>query len=235
MKDHLRRSAILPAAAFLLTAGLALAASPADPLAPLGKKKKPMNAPAKPVTETLWGKKVTDNYRYMETLDPSTIAWMKSEGAYTRKVLDAIGPRADLQKKIAAFTASFGFVQGYTSFGGRAFYQERVPGSDNFDLMVKDDKGERKIVDVSALRAANGGKPYAINYFLASPDGAKVAAGISEGGSEDASLWVYDAATGARIAGPVDRAQFGATAWSSDSKTIYFIRLKQLAKGEPQV
>ena len=48
-------------------------------------------------------------------------------------------------------------------------------------------------------------------------------------------LSVYDAASGAKIAGPVDRAQFGATAWSDDSKTIYFIRLQQLAKGEDPV
>ena len=55
-----------------------------------------------------------------------------------------------------------------------------------------------------------------------------MAIGISEGGSEDASISVYDAATGKAIAGPVDRAQFGATAWSNDSKTLYFVRLKKL-------
>src|SRR6185437_13286397 len=53
--------------------------------------------------------------------------------------------------------------------------------------------------------------------------------------SEDAALSVYDAASGARFAGPVDRAQFGATAWSDDSKTLYFIRLKQLAPGEAEI
>ncbi|MBV9330455.1 MAG: prolyl oligopeptidase family serine peptidase, partial [Alphaproteobacteria bacterium] len=66
-------------------------------------------------------------------------------------------------------------------------------------------------------------------------DGTKVAVGISAGGSEDAAIFVYDSATGAKIAGPVDRAQFGATAWSNDSKTLYFIRLKLLAKGEGQI
>src|SRR5690348_16643181 len=200
------RATYLCAAAILLTAGAALAVAPmADPLAPIGVGAKPANAPAKPVTETMWGQKVTDNYRYMEALDPKTLAWMKAEGAYTRKVLDSIGPRAELEKKVSAFTASFGFIQGYQAFGGRAFYEYRAPGSDNFDLMVKDDKGERKIVDVAALRAANGGKPYAINYFLPSLDGTKVAVGVSQGGSEDASMWVYDAATGARVAGPIDR------------------------------
>ena len=199
---------------------------------------KPAGPPAaeiKPVTETFFGRQVTDNYRYMETLDPTTVAWMKAQGAYARSTLDAIKPLAALKAEVASFTGSFGLVTGYVNFGGRAFYEERAPGSDNFDLMVRDAKGTRKIVDVAALRAANGGVPFAINYFLASPDGAKVAVGVSKGGSEDAAIAVYDAATGARIAGPVDRAQFGATAWSDDSKTLYFIRLKQLAPGEPEI
>jgi prolyl oligopeptidase len=213
-----------------LGAALALtAASLASPVA------KPATAPIKPVTETLWGQKVTDDYRYMESMGPETVAWMKAEGAYTRSVMDSIKPRAALGKRVAAFTGSFGFISGYATYGGRAFYEERTPGSDNFNLMVRDAKGARKIVDIAAVRAAHGGKPYAINYFLAAPDGSKVAVGVSEGGSEAASISVYDAATGKQLAGPVDRAEFGATAWTDDSKLLYFIRLKKLAKGEPAV
>ena len=206
----------------------------AGPAPPPASIPRPPAAPVRPVSETLWGRKVTDDYRYMEKLDPSTIAWMKAQGAYTRSVLDSIAPLGALERKVAAFSGSFGLVQGYVEFGGRAFYEERAPGSDNFDLLVSDHAGKRKLVDVAALRAANGGKPYAINYFLASPDGSKVAVGISEGGSEDASLTVYLAASGAKIAGPIDRAQFGATSWSDDSKTLYFVRLKKLAPGAPR-
>ncbi len=190
-------------------------------------------APIKPVVETLFGRKITDNYRYMEALDPSTIAWMKSQGLYTRSLLDGIKPLAQLKADVAKFSASFGLIQGYVHFGTRGFYEERAPGSDNFDLVVSDGAGIRKIVDVAALRAANGGKPFAINYFLASPDGNKVAVGISEGGSEDASITAYDAASGAKIAGPIDRAQFGATSWSDDSKLLYFIRLQKTAANAP--
>jgi prolyl oligopeptidase len=150
-------------------------------------------------------------------------------------VIGAIAPHAALAKRVAAFTGSFGFIQNYATYGGRQFYEERAPGADAFDLVVKDGKRKRKIVDVAAIRAAHGGKPYAINYFLASPDGTKVAAGISEGGSEAASLYVYDAASGKQIAGPIDRADFGATAWSGDSRLLYFIRLKQLAAGEDPI
>ncbi len=193
----------------------------------------PAAAPVRPVTETLWGRKVTDNYRYMESMGPETVAWIKAQGAYTRELMDSIKPRAALAKRVAAFTASFVPIQGYAVYGGRAFYEERAAGSDNFDLMVRDATGTRKLVDIAALRATHGGKPYAINYFLASPDGSKVAVGVSEGGSEAALISVYDAATGKAIAGRVDRADFGATSWSEDSTRVYFIRLKKLSKTEP--
>jgi prolyl oligopeptidase len=206
-----------------------------DPLAPADAPPQPAPAPVKPVTETLWGKQVTDNYRYMEALDPQTLAWMRAQGAYARSILDAIPPRAALEAKIAAFTGSFGFTRGYVNYGGRAFYEERTPGSDNFDLFVADKTGKRKIVDIAALRASRGGAPHAINYFLASPDGSKVAAAISQRGSEAASIVVHDVATGKQIAGPVDRADPGFATWSPDSSTLYFSRLKKLAASEEEI
>jgi prolyl oligopeptidase len=211
-----------------IAAGLMLAS-----LAWAAANQRPAPAPVVPVVETLFGRQITDRFRYMEALDPATIEWMKSEGTYTRSLLDSIKPLAHLETEVAKFTASFGLIQGYVHFGSRGFYEERAPGSDNFDLMVSDRAGIRKLVDVAALRAANGGKPFAINYFLASPDGNKVAVGISEGGTEDASITVYDAASGAKMGGPIDRAQFGATSWSDDSKLLYFIRLQKTPANAP--
>jgi prolyl oligopeptidase len=226
-----RRIAAVCAAA--LACGLAPAASSADALAPLGIGPRPAPPPQRPVVETLYGTKVTDDYRYMEALASETITWMKAQGAYTRRVLDAIRPLHALQARTSAFSGGFGFIQAYATYGGRAFYQERAPGTDAFDLMVRDGDGKtRKLIDVAALRAAHGGTPYAINYILPSPDGSKVAAGVSAGGSEDADLFVYDAATGAQVAGPVDRAQFGPTSWSADSRTLYFVRLQPTRPGQ---
>jgi len=102
----------------LITAGLLLGSmawSAADDKAAADSKpvaeKKPA-APVRPVVETLFGRKITDNYRYMEALDPATIAWMKSQGAYTRSVLDSIKPLAQLKTDAAKFSASFGLIQG---------------------------------------------------------------------------------------------------------------------------
>ena len=163
-----------------------------DPLAPLGFTKPPLAAPA-PVTETLYGTTLTDRYRYFEQMGPDTVAWMKSQGDYTRSVFDSIAPRAALLQRIADFAGRFGFVQGYSVHGGRAFYEERAPGADEFDLMVRDANGGR--ARWSTLRRCarrTAACRMRSTTFLPAPDGSKVAVGgISAGGSEAASLFVY--------------------------------------------
>ena len=195
----------------------------------------PPAPPKRPVNDTYYGTTISDPYRYMENLDdPAVIGWIKAEGDYTRQLFASIPQHANLVKQVEAFTGSFDFVNGLQREGGRLFYEEQAPGSDNFDLLVRDANGAtRKLVDVAAWRAAHGGKPYAINYFLASPDGNKVAVGLSEGGSEDASMYVYDVASGKQIAGPLPRARFGATGWSDDSKLVFLNQLADLPAGAP--
>jgi prolyl oligopeptidase len=215
-----------------LATSVACAANRSDPLAPVGGPPQPAPPAVRPVTENLFGTNVTDNYRNMEKLAAETVAWMKAQGVYTRKVIDAIPLHAALRKRVEAFSGSFGFVLGYVSAGTRQFYEQRAPGSDDFNLIVRDNNGTRKLVDIAAIRGAHGGEPCAINYFLAAPDGSKVAVGISARGSEAAELYVYDAATGKQIAGPIDRAEYGPTAWSGDSGLLYFIRLQKVSEGD---
>ena len=184
---------------------------------------RPAAPPLKPVTDTLFGTAVTDRYRYMENLDDTAVTnWMKAEGKYTRELFASVPQRGALLKEVAAFSGSFDFVNTIQQAAERTFYEERTPGSDNFDLMVRDGHGaSRKLVDIGALRAAHGGSPYAINYYRASPNGEKVAVGISAGGSEDASLYVYDAGTGKQLAPPLALARFGVTAWTDDGSKLF--------------
>ncbi|MGH6870078.1 MAG: prolyl oligopeptidase family serine peptidase [Rhizomicrobium sp.] len=182
--------------------------------------------------EALYGARLSDPYRGMEALDPATLDWIKAQGTYTRRVLDAIGPRAALFRRIDDFVARFGAFNSYQREGGRAFFLARPPGAEDFDLMVKDAHGIRTLIDIAALRRAHGGATFAIDYYLASPDGSKVAAGISQGGSEDARLRVYDAQTGAAIAGPIDRAEFGLLAWNDAGTVLTLNRQQALAPGE---
>jgi prolyl oligopeptidase len=191
---------------------------------------------AKPVTETLFGQSITDQFRYFEQQDATLTDWMKAEGRYARSVLDALPQHDATLAKLSAMTGSWDVVGTITTAaGGRTFYEQRSSGSDNFDLMVREADGKtRKLVDVSAIRAANGGEPFAINYFTPSNDGNKIAVGISEGGSEDASLWIYDVATGSRIAGPVPNAQFGIIGWTPDDRHLFTTLMQGVKPGRPE-
>ena len=219
------RSLVLGVAGFVLAGSAVLAreAVPARPAPP----------PPRPVTEDYFGTKITDDYRYMESPgDPDFAKWIRAEGAYTRARFDT-PKRNAARERITAFTGSFSLANSYDRQGSREFWLERAPGSDNYDLMVRDGQGQRKLIDVAALRAANGGKPMAINYFGAAPDGSKVAVGISEGGSELAGIAVYDASSGVKQTRTVERAQFGSPAWSADAKTLYFNLLAPARPGAP--
>lgn len=210
----------------LATSALSQTASPA----------RPSPAPIHPVTENYFGTNVTDPYRYMENMkDPAVLDWVREQGRFTRAVFDSIPARAAFAAKVSAFTGAFDFVQSLQGFGGRLFYEERAPGSDNFDLIVREPDGStRKIIDVAALRAAHGGAPYAINYYQASPDGQRIAVGISAGGSENAVLTVYDVATGRQVGASIDRAVQASPTFTDDGSTLFFSRLADVPDSAPR-
>ncbi|MGH8266156.1 MAG: prolyl oligopeptidase family serine peptidase [Steroidobacteraceae bacterium] len=216
---------------FLL--GLALAAVIADanvtPLAPAGA---PPDLSARPVAETYFGTRVVDPFRFIESKDAATLGWMKSQGAWTRAVFDSIGPRAAYLRRLSELGSAFGFVNSVQTGGSRVFYLERKPGSDVYDLRVKDPgTAARTVVDTAALMKAAGGIPQAIDYYQASPDGARVAVGISAGGSEASRLTVLDAGSGRTLAGPIDRAQFGSPSWLDDGSGLFVLRMQELPAG----
>jgi prolyl oligopeptidase len=184
------------------------------------------------VEEAYFGTKVTDRFRFMEAMSPSTVAWMKTQGAYTRSVFDSIGPRAEYLRKLSTFGASFGFVRSVQVAQGYLFYLERKPGSDVYDLVVRDPSGKaRTLIDTNALIKAAGGTPQAIDYFTASPDGKRVAVGISSGGSEASVLAVMDTDTGASVAGPIERAQWAYPSWTDDGTALFVGQLQKLPAG----
>jgi prolyl oligopeptidase len=213
----------------VVTAGLYASGILAQAITP------PAAPPRRPVTETYFGTTVTDPYRYMENLDDTAVTnWIKAEGNYTRAFFASVPQRAAVLKQIAASSGSFDFVEMIQEEGNRTFYEERTPGSDNFDLLVREADGtSRKLVDIAALRAAHGGRPYAINYYLATPDGAKVAVGISAGGSEDASVFVFDVASGKQVAPPLALAQFGILSWTDDGSKLFVNLLAAQTAGAP--
>ena len=226
-----RGTAIL-GVAFAVLAVAPISAQSGERVNPVAPGDAPSGLVAQPVEETYFGTKVTDRFRFMEAMDPTTIAWMKAQGTYTRSVFDSIAPRAEYLRTLSAFGASFGFVRSVQVTRNHIFYLERKPGSDVYDLVVRASGGQtHTLVDTKALITAAGGVPQAIDYFTASRDGKRVAVGISGGGSEASSLTVLDTATGATVAGPIDRAQWASPSWTDDGAALFLGRLQETRPG----
>lgn len=206
------RSVFVGITAMLLTTG-ALAQEAPPRLAP------------QPVTDEYFGTKIVDRYRFIERMDPATVAWVKAQAAYTRRTLDSIPRRAALFQKMQEMAGAFGFVGAPEYAHDRLFYLERPPGADQSVLVVRDPDGTKKVlVDTPSIIKAQG-HALAIDGFEPSRDGRFVALRMSEKGSEDSRLTIIDVSSGKTIAGPVRMGPFTATSWDEDGKSLFFTSL----------
>jgi prolyl oligopeptidase len=189
------------------------------------------------VRETFFGTVVDDPYRYFEEPKASEVAsWMKAHSEHAHATLKRIGGRAALRSRLeeidASASARVGRVQRCA--GDWLFYQRRGAKEDQFKLCTRQGLAgaERVLFDPEQLKKKSG-KPHAINWYSASPDGAKVALGVSAGGSEEASMRVLDVKSGRQLGPIIERTLFGGISWSRDGRQIYFHRMQALKKGAP--
>jgi|GEM_PF-183695 len=199
----------------------------------------PPVAPIDAVTDDYFGIKIVDPYRYLENAaDPRTQAWMKGQADYTRSALDRIPGRAallaDIEKYVDAAPSSVGSVRRIV--GDLYFYQKTAADQSIAKLYMRHDisGAETLLVDTPKFAGPHG-EPPAINYYEPSDDGRYVALGISQGGSEMATIHIVDTQSGKMLDDQIDRCEFGAVDWRPDNHSFFYNRLKKLAPGEPEV
>lgn len=220
-RQLLRALAAAAAAAGLPPPSVARPARPGPPVARL-----------EPVTETFFGRRVTDPYRWMEDpKDPDWEPFMRGQDAYARRVLGAIPGREALRARIGELSGGTAIAYGVQSAGGRVFYQVRPAGADNFQLAVRDGGAgaERILIDPTAMKG-EGGAHVSLDWWSASPDGALVVYGLSPAGSENSVLHVMEVATQRVLPLRIAGTQYAAPSWLPDASGFFYSRVADPAK-----
>ena len=184
-----------------------------------------------PVVDQYHGVAVTDPYRWLEDgASPRVEAWSAAQNSRTRGYLDRLAIRGTLHDRImAAASQTSPSYHALTVAGGRLFSLTVQPPKQQPMVTVMplsaDPAQARAVVDPNMLDPSG---QTAIDWFVPSPDGRKVAVSLSRNGSEDGTVHVFDTATGHETGEAVPRAQYptagGSLAWKADSSGFWYTR-----------
>ncbi len=119
-----------------------------------------------------------------------------------------------------------------TVAGGRVFALRQNPGENLPRLVMYADQNapETTLLDPNAMI---GETHTAIDWYAPALDGRLVAYGISEGGSEDSTLYVLDIEQGTTLDLAIPHVRFGGVCWLEDNASFLYSRSPDSTPGTP--
>jgi prolyl oligopeptidase len=197
----------------------------------LGADETPPATPKKPVTDTYHGIKVVDPYRWLENGDDATVQkWDREQNQYARHYLDKLPDLAALRQRLTELhSATSADYLALTYQGGKLFALKLQPPKNQpflITLTSADDlKSERIVVDPNQINAKG---TTAIDFYVPSQDGQRVAVSLSAGGSEEGTVHVYETTTGKELEDVIPRVNGGtaggSVAWNADGSGFWYTR-----------
>ncbi|HEY3267929.1 MAG TPA: prolyl oligopeptidase family serine peptidase [Armatimonadota bacterium] len=197
--------------------------------------------PKKPVTNTYHGVAVVDDYRWLEKPgDPAVRKWTDAQNAHTRAFLDAIPARAAIAARLKAIqSAKSASYYSLARRGPTLFAMKHQPPKQQDFLVTlastESTASERVVVDPNAIDAKGG---TAIDFFVPSRDGKRVAVCMSKDGSEDGTVTVFEVATGKPTGDDIPRVNYptggGSVAWKGDGSGFFYTRYPAEGEREPE-
>ena len=220
----LTRPGIL-AAAMAVTLGLPLPRLVEAAPAPLPA------APKRPAEEVYFGTAVHDDYRWLEDWSsPETRAWVDAQNAYARAILDSLPSRTAIRDPVAELrknTSPEYFALEFRS--GTLFALKDAPPK-NQPLLVAltsvDSPLDERVLFDPNLADTTG--TLAIDFFVPSVDGSRVAVSISRGGTEAGDVHLFEVATAHELGGVLAHVNGGtaggSVAWTPDGMGLFYTR-----------
>lgn len=166
---------------------------------------------------------VADPYTWLEDLDSDeTVAWVKTQNAASRAVLDAAPERAPFKARL---TELWDFEQWSAPRfeGGRYFWTYNDGKMDQPQLLVADalDAKPRVLLDANTL-SEDG--TVTVGGWSVSKDGRYLAWAIADAGSDWRTWKVRDIATGEDLDDTLSWVKFSGASWLPDSSGFLYSR-----------
>lgn len=191
----------------------------------------PPATPKDSIVDVVQGVKIADPYRWLENWsDPKVKNWAIAQNARARVYLDALADLKPVTAKMtklvsAASPALYGFEpRGNVVFATYSDPKLQQPVIVTLDAKA-DPKSKKILLDPNKIDPSGH---TAIDWYVPSNDGTKVAVSLSKNGSEAGTLHVYDVATGKEVEAPIPHVQFptagGSLAWARDGKSFWYTR-----------
>ena len=175
------------------------------------------------VKDVLHGVEISDPYRWLENQkSPETRAWIDTQNAYTRSLLDPLPGRVELEKRLSALmkidTMSMPVVRG-----GRYFFSQRRADQEQSVLYVR--KGltgqDEVLVDPHPL---SSDRTTSVSFRGFSKDGTLLAYGIRQGGEDETAIRFVNVDTRKELPDSLPRARYGGISIKHDQSGFYYSR-----------
>ncbi|HWD93129.1 MAG TPA: prolyl oligopeptidase family serine peptidase [Verrucomicrobiae bacterium] len=187
--------------------------------------------PKHPVTNTYFSTSVVDDYQWLENFDdPAVKSWSAAENRAARGYLDKLPARGKVAEQLEKlYTAGSANYYSLQSRPGIIFALKFKPPAQQPQLItlksLDDTASEHVVLDLNKL---NPKGTTAMDFFVPSHDGKRVAMSLSDNGSEDGTLFIYDVESGQALPDKIPRVQYptggGSVAWNADDTGVYYTR-----------
>jgi prolyl oligopeptidase len=184
--------------------------------------------PRKPVTDEYHRVRIVDDYRWLEEAsDVAVKEWTVRQNRHAHAVLDQISCLEAVRARVKELMTASPAYRALCYREGRLFALKSEPPKNQPILIALESTGDlgsqQVIVDPNKLDPKGA---LSIDFYVPSLDGRLVAVSLSESGTEEGAVHIYDVAVGKKLPDVIPRVTYmgGSVAWNSDGTGFYYTR-----------
>lgn len=185
-------------------------------------------SPQQPVTDTYFGKKVTDHYRWLEDVNnQKTKDWYKAQADYTNSILNQIPGRDSLINTFIKYDALqtskySGIMSRANGSASRRYFYRKISASENLGkIYCREGKTGNEVL-LFDPKAYDKNKNYSVSGYVPSENGKFLALGIVEGGLEISVVKILNVETKTFLPESIPNVFNAAVTWTPDSKGLIY-------------